>query len=219
MNFKAILFDLDGTLLDTIDDLADSMNAALSRLGLRQYPVADYRYFVGDGVIELCRRTLPSDRQDEASLKAAAQAMREEYGRRWAEKTRPYAGIPELLDALTARGLPKAVLSNKPDDFTKLCVEKLLSGWKFDVIQGLDGTVQKKPDPTGALAVAARLGVEPANMLYLGDTNTDMRTAVAAGMFPLGALWGFRTADELIANRAKALVAKPAEVLRYFECA
>ncbi len=213
MNYKAVLFDLDGTLLDTLDDLADSMNAALTRVGAPPHPVADYRYFVGDGVLTLCHRVLPADRRDETTIKAAAAAMRDEYGARWAAKTRPYPGIPELLDALTSRGVAMAVLSNKNNDFTKLCVEKLLGRWKFDAVQGLDETVHKKPDPSGALSVARRLKLAPADFLYLGDTNTDMKTAVAAGMFPVGALWGFRTAEELTAHGAKVLIAKPMDLL------
>lgn len=213
MNYKAVLFDLDGTLLDTLEDLADSMNAVLSRLDAPQHSVPAYRYFVGDGVLELCRRVLPADRRDEATVKAAAAAMGDEYGKRWAEKTRPYPGIPELLDVLTERCVKMAILSNKNNNFTKLCVEKLLGRWRFDVVQGLDETIHKKPHPSGAVAVARRLKIAPADFLYLGDTNTDMKTAVAAGMYPVGALWGFRTAEELTANGAKVLISKPADLL------
>ncbi|MCX6908944.1 MAG: HAD family hydrolase [Verrucomicrobia bacterium] len=213
MKYKAVLFDLDGTLLDTLEDLADSMNASLARVGAPPHPVANYRYFVGDGVLTLCHRVLPADRRDEATIKAAAAAMRDEYGQRWAAKTRPYPGIPELLDALTARGVAMAVLSNKNNDFTKLCVEKLLGRWRFDAVQGLDETIHKKPDPSGALSVAQRLKLAPADFLYLGDTNTDMKTAVAAGMFPVGALWGFRTAEELTTHGAKVLIAQPMDLL------
>jgi phosphoglycolate phosphatase len=213
MPYNAILFDLDGTLLDTLEDLADSMNAALARMGAPAHPVAGYKRFVGDGVIELCRRTLPADRRDEATIQAAAQAMRAEYSGRWDRKTRPYDGIPELLDELTARRVAMAVLSNKPDDFTKLCVKKLLPRWRFDAVRGLDPGGTKKPDPAGALAIARQLGVAPAGVLYLGDTDTDMRTAVAAGMFPVGARWGFRPAEELLANGAKVLIARPEELL------
>jgi phosphoglycolate phosphatase len=215
MSYRAILFDLDGTLLDTLDDLADSMNAALERLGLPPHPLESYRYFVGDGVIELCRRALPPERCDEQTIHEAARAMRDEYGRRWDSKTRPYEGIPELLDALISRGVAITVLSNKPHDFTKLCVAKLLGRWRFDVVQGLAPGMNKKPDPAGALAVAQQLKFAPADFLYVGDTNTDMQTAVAVGMFPVGALWGFRTADELLATGARVLLASPTELLKH----
>jgi phosphoglycolate phosphatase len=214
MKYHAVLFDLDGTLLDTLADLSDSMNAALTELGLRAHEQAEYKYFVGDGVVELARRVLPADRCDEASLRAAAERMRAEYARRWNVKTRPYDGVPELLDGLTERGVRKGVLSNKPHDFTLLCVSKLLAKWTFDVVQGVEEGVRKKPDPSGALAVARKLGLKSEQFLYVGDTNTDMQTAVAAGMYPVGALWGFRTAEELLANGAKTLLARPEELLK-----
>ena len=214
MNYKAVLFDLDGTLLDTLEDLADSMNAALARVGAPLHSVADYRYFVGDGVVELSRRVLPADRRDETTIKKVVAAMGDEYHQRGAAKTRPYPGIPELLDALAARRVAMAVLSNKNNNFTQLCVKKLLGRWRFDVVQGLDETIHKKPDPSGALSVARQLAVAPADVLYLGDTNTDMKTAVAAGMFPVGALWGFRMAEELTASGAKVLMAHPMDLLK-----
>lgn len=213
MPYRAVIFDLDGTLLDTLEDLADSMNAVLASMGLPTHPVAAYKYFVGDGVVELARRALPPGRRDPKVVKSAVAGMRQEYGRRWDRKTRPYDGIPELLDALAARGVAMTVLSNKPHDFTRLCVTTFLGKWRFDAVQGVDENVLKKPDPSGALAVATKLGIPPAEFIYLGDTNTDMQTAVAAGMFPVGALWGFRTGDELLASGATMLVEKPADVL------
>jgi phosphoglycolate phosphatase len=108
-----------------------------------------------------------------------------------------------------------AVLSNKPDEFTRLCVARLLSGWTFAAVQGATPALPRKPDPRGALAIAAQLNLAPGDVLYLGDTNTDMQTAVAAGMFPVGALWGFRTAEELLATGAAALATTPTEVLAW----
>ncbi len=213
MTFRAVLFDLDGTLLDTLDDLADSANAALRRLGLPEHPVEPFKRFIGDGVEALARRAIPPERCDAETLARCAELVREEYGRRWDAKTRPYPGIPELLDALSARGLGMAVLSNKPHEFTRLCVERLLPRWRFAAVVGAGGSLPRKPDPTGAQHIAATLAVEPAEILYLGDTNTDMQTAVAAGMYPVGALWGFRTADELLESGARALVERPMDVL------
>jgi phosphoglycolate phosphatase len=214
MTFKAILFDLDGTLLDTLADLADSTNAALAAMNLPQHPLEAYRYFVGDGLENLVRRSLGPLADNAETLARGTALSRQEYARRWADKSRPYPGIPELLDRLTDRGMAMAVLSNKPDEFTQLCVTRLLSAWQFAAIQGSTPEIPRKPDPSGALAIAARLGVQPAEVLYLGDTNTDMRTAVAAGMYPVGALWGFRTADELLATGAAVLVETPMDVAR-----
>jgi phosphoglycolate phosphatase len=213
MAYAAVLFDLDGTLLDTLADLADSGNWALGQLGFAAHPTEAYKYFVGDGVENLVRRAVPAGKADTATVARGAALVREAYAQRWADKTRPYHGIPELLDALAARRVPMAVLSNKPDDFTHLCVERLLPRWPFAAIVGARASLARKPDPAGALHIAEQLGLAPAQVLYLGDTNTDMQTAVAAGMFPVGALWGFRAADELTANGAQRLIASPQELL------
>lgn len=213
-SFQSVLFDLDGTLLDTLDDLADAMNEALAVMGLPGCTVEQCKYFVGDGVRNFALRALPPDRRDEATLQRLLAVYRECYGRNWAVKTRPYAGVPEMLDGLAARGLPLAVLSNKPDDFTRLVVAKLLPRWTFAAVAGERPPAPRKPDPGAALEIANRIGVPPERFLYLGDTATDMRTAVAAGMFPVGALWGFRTAEELLAGGARVLVRQPAEVLK-----
>jgi len=216
MQFDAILFDLDGTLLDTLDDLAESCNSALRQLGCPEHPRQAYKYFIGDGVENLVRRALPQDRCDASTLARCAELMRVEYSQRWAEKTRPYPGIPELLDALAARRVPMAVLSNKPDQFARLCVERLLPQWRFEVVLGAGDSFPRKPDPAAALEIAERLRLPPEKILYLGDTNTDMQTAVAAGMYPAGVLWGFRTADELSAHGAKVLIRHPSELLERF---
>ena len=143
--------------------------------------------------------------------------MTEEYAKCWAQNSRPYDGIPELLVRLDDLNLVMAVLSNKPDDFTKLMVHSLLPACPFRIVQGHKPPVPIKPDPTAALDIADKLRIPPYNFLYLGDTKTDMLTATAAGMFPVGVLWGFRTADELIASGAKALVEKPLDVLSLFD--
>ena len=215
MHYQAVLFDLDGTLLNTIDDLADSMNAVLFNRGWPTHSTEAYKYFVGDGVDNLALRVMPQEnRSDESLPEKLVAEMSEEYANRWNVKTRPYDGITEMLNALTARGLAMAVLSNKPDDFTKLCGENLLSDWQFDMVQGVADGFAPKPDPAGALKVAKEIGFAPDDFLYLGDTNTDMKTAVAAGMYPVGATWGFRPADELTANGAKTLINHPTELLK-----
>ncbi len=212
-----MLFDLDGTLLNTIDDLADSMNTSLAAMGLPQHGVDRYRVMVGDGMKRLAHRVLPEDRQDEASIARCMAGMRDAYEQRWHAKSRPYDGIPELLDALTDLELPCVVLSNKPHDFTEKVVATLLPDWRFACVLGARPGVPTKPDPTGALEIASQLGVAPERFLYLGDTNTDMLTAVAAGMYPVGVLWGFRTAEELTAAGARMLIARPMELMTLME--
>jgi phosphoglycolate phosphatase len=214
MRRRAVLFDLDGTLLNTLEDLADSMNAVLRRLGLPAHEAAAYKYFVGDGIVNMARRALPADRRDEAVVTRLVEGMRRHYARHWADKTHPYDGVPELLGELTRRGLPTAVLSNKPDDSTRTMVARLLPGHRFRLVLGARPDVPIKPDPAAALEIAEALGVPPGGFVYLGDTGTDMRTATAAGMYPVGALWGFRTADELSQAGAETLIDRPAHLLK-----
>ncbi|HHW03432.1 MAG TPA: HAD family hydrolase [Thermoanaerobacterales bacterium] len=213
MKYEAVLFDLDGTLLDTLQDLADSMNSVLSRRGFPVHDIEKYRYFVGDGMYNLVLRTLPPNNREEEIIKQCLKELKDEYGRRWANTTRPYEGICELLDKLSDMGLKKAVLSNKPHDFTRLIIDKLLPDWSFDAVVGQREGVPKKPDPTAALAIADALKIPPEKFLYLGDTNTDMKTANAAGMYAVGALWGFREAEELVESGAKVLIKHPKELL------
>lgn len=217
MKFKAVVFDLDGTLLDTIDDLADSMNAVLAANALPTHGVDQYKYFVGDGVETLVERVLPENARDPETIRTLVTQMKRHYGQHWADKTRPYEGIPELLAELERRGLPIAVLSNKPDEATQGVVARFFPAVRFAWVQGALSSVPKKPHPAGAIAIAQRLGLAPADILYVGDTNTDMQTGNAAGMCTVGVLWGFRTAEELIANQAKTLIAAPAELLNLLQ--
>ena len=212
MRYKAILFDLDGTLLDTLEDLATAANRALGTLGLPAHPTDAYRVFVGDGLRTLAERILPGEQRSAAQVDALVAAFEREYSRTWNERTAPYAGVPEMLDRLTAGGSRLSVLSNKPDAFTRLCVEQLLPHWTFAPLYGQRPGVPRKPDPAAALAIAVELGLDPAEVLYLGDTATDMHTARAAGMAAVGVLWGFRSADELHAAGARHLITHPGEL-------
>ncbi|HHT9147141.1 MAG: HAD family hydrolase [Candidatus Brocadiaceae bacterium] len=213
MHFKAILFDLDGTLLDTLEDLGNAANRVLEKYGFPTHTMADYRYFVGDGVVTLMNRALPEDKRNNDTIQICVKTFREEYGKSWNVKTRPYDGVPEMLDALVTHGLKMAVLSNKPDEFTKLCVTEFLPRWAFGMVIGQHNSLPLKPDPSGALEIAKCLDVPSSHFIYLGDTAIDMKTAVAAGMFPVGALWGFRTGKELLESGARALIKRPQEIL------
>jgi phosphoglycolate phosphatase len=215
MRAQAVLFDLDGTLLDTLADLGDSMNAALTSLGFPPHPLESYRYFVGDGVRVLALRALPQAlRTDEETVSLCVKRMREEYGRRWNVKTRPYPGIPELLDALTERGVPMCVLSNKPHPAVLDVMGYYFGRWKFTAAFGEQPAFPKKPDPAAALEIARLAAVPPGAFLYVGDTDTDMQTATAARMRPVGALWGFRTEEELRRSGADVLLGSPPDLVR-----
>jgi len=211
MNIRAVLFDLDGTLADSLADLATATNHALKQLGFPTHSVDSYRYRVGDGARELCARALPADKQDLQD--EVLRRMRQHYDRHCFDQTRLYDGIPELVSALAQRRLHLAVLSNKPDPFTKRMIAHFFQPSPFAIVRGQLPDVPIKPNPTAALQIAKELGAPPADWLYLGDTNTDMLTARAAGMHPVGVLWGFRERDELVASGAEHIVAKPADVL------
>jgi phosphoglycolate phosphatase len=208
---SAVLFDLDGTLADSLADLASATNAALTRLGCPTHPPASYRYFVGDGARELCARALPPDKQDLAD--ETLRLMREYYDVHCFDLTNLYPGIPELVSALNDRRLKLAVLSNKPDDFTKRMIAHYFNPSPFAIVRGQLPYVPLKPDPTAALQIAYELGTQPSQWLYLGDTNTDMQTAHGAGMHSIGVLWGFRERAELVASGAEHIVSQPEEVL------
>ena len=211
---RAVLFDLDGTLTNTLEDIADAMNRSLRLHGLPEWPLDAYRYLVGDGAKKLAERAV-RDRQELAlSVQQEYQAYYQEHTR---VKTQPSDGVPEMLRALQDKGLKLAVFSNKPDADTKNVVAHFFPDIPWAAVRGQIEGVPVKPDPTGALAVAEALQIPPAEFLYLGDTATDMHCAVNAGMLPIGALWGFRTAEELQSSGARQLVQHPMDVLSCLE--
>ncbi len=213
MKFEAVIFDLDGTILDTIQDIADSMNTVLKKLGFPTFKTEDYYYFVGEGMDVLCKKVIPEPNNTPELVKECVEMLRIEYQKNWLNNTKPYPGIPELLVELDRRKIKMAVHSNKPDEFTKLYVQRLLPEIKFSIVIGANSTLPKKPAPDGAIYIAKELGIPPEEFIYLGDSAIDIKTALSAGMYPVGALWGFRTAEELIAAGAKKLINRPEELL------
>jgi len=213
MKYRAVIFDLDGTLLDTLQDLAHAVNKSLEILGYPPHPVEAIKYFIGDGREALALRALPENHRDENTFKKMIELINLEYEKCWEDHTAPYPGIPELLDDLVQRDVKLAILSNKPQDFTSKAVSKLLSRWRFKVVLGAIPAIPRKPDPAGAVLIARELKIDPSAFIYLGDSDIDMKTARAAGMYAAGALWGFRTREELEAAGAQRLVAHPLEVL------
>lgn len=214
MSYRAVVFDLDGTLLDTLEDIGVAANKVLAELSLHQHPIDSYRQFVGQGVRVLFESALPEEMRTLDVIDECAERFQIAYDREWDVRSKPYAGVPELLTALVQRELPLAVLSNKPHPFTVKCVERFLSAWPWHVVLGQSDEWPRKPDPAGALEIARRLGVSSCDCLYVGDTKTDMQTAVGAGMFPVGVSWGFRAVEELREHGAAVIIDEPLELLK-----
>ncbi len=209
---QAAIFDLDGTLLDTIGDIADSMNRVLEEHGLPTHSIDAYKLFVGDGIRELVRRSLPENSRTAVGIDRMVEAMSAEYDLRWRMKTRMYPGIDAMLEMLVAKGIRLAIVSNKPDSFTRVMVDALLGAWPFEHVIGAEGRFPKKPAPDAALFVAGTMGIAPSRCIYLGDTSIDMITAVRARMTAIGVTWGFRTPDELIESGAEFLIDHPMDL-------
>lgn len=212
-SYKAVLFDLDGTLINSLHDIADSMNRVLVKKGYQTHDYDAYRYFIGRGLYNLVGRTLPEAEKTEQNIRNLYQELLRDYEVNLLQKTILYRGIPELLDALVSNGIRLSILSNKSDNFTKTISAELLKAWPFEFVLGSSDNIPRKPDPTGARMVCEALQLEPGDFLYMGDTSTDMQTAVAAGMYPVGVTWGFRTREELLENGAKTIIDAPLDLL------
>ena len=204
------IFDLDGTLLDTLASLAGVYNQALTDAGFPPHPVEAYKTIIGDGARVAAQRALPKDHQTDADINACVSRYQALYERRWQTAT-PYPGMDELLATLKGQ-MPLAVLSNKDQRFTALCVDHFFPGM-FDVIVGFGGDVIHKPDPSGARKVAGLLGKTTDRTAMIGDTATDMNTAAACDMTGIGVLWGFRDEEELRQSGAAHIVTTPDELL------
>lgn len=192
------------------------MNKALSDFGFPVHDTEFYKETVGDGLPKLVERVLPEAHRDENTIDQCIREMEAEYQRRWNRKTKPYEGIPEILATLSERGIQMSVVSNKLETYTKLAVDFYFPQFPFVYVLGASPAHPRKPDPACALLIAKGLKIEPGQFVFLGDTNTDMRTAVSAGMFPVGALWGFRSKNELEESGAEAVISHPLELLQYF---
>lgn len=211
---KAAIFDLDGTLGDTVESIAYSGNRALAALGYPPFPVERYKYYAGDGVDELVRRCL----RDEGDVNCQQfEKLRSIYKAYFSKDcmyhVKPFDGICEMLSELKRRGIRIAVLSNKPHAQSVDVVESLFGKGYFDRIQGQTEKIRRKPAPDGALVLAEAFGVRTEECLYVGDTNTDMQTGNAAHMHPVGVLWGFRDRRELEENGSEFVIGKPWELL------
>lgn len=213
---KAVIFDLDGTLSDSIQSIKYSGDKAMEAFGYGPFSVEQYKYFVGDGAANLVRRALEAGGDTKlAHFEEAYSLYREIFKENCMFRVRPYEGIQELLATLKAQDVKIAVLSNKPHAETVNVIETLFGKDCFDVIQGQKENVAIKPNPEGAFQILARLSLDASEVVYLGDTATDMKTGKNAGFFTVGALWGFRDRQELEEGGADAVISHPLELLRY----
>jgi len=211
LSFKAVIFDFDGTLVDSLYGIAAAMNGALRELGLPEHALESYRARVGEGIGVLAQKSLPADwpgSPEELILK-----YRQHYPLLMWESIRLYEGIPALLDELQQLGIPMAVLSNKGGAFIQSLSEVLLAPWHFTEIRGERMGVPRKPNPTSALEIAQALQTRPEEVVFVGDTAVDMKTACAARMRAIGVLWGFRGEEELYASGASFVLNTPLQLL------
>lgn len=213
---KAVIFDLDGTLSDSIHSIKYCTDRAIAPLGYGPFSEEDYKYFVGDGAANLIRRVLAASGDEKGvHFEETFECYKELFAVDCMYEVKPYDGIVELLETLKERGVKLAVCSNKPHAETIRVIEYLFGKDLFDVCHGQIEGVPIKPDPTGAFRIMEQLSLKPEEVLYLGDTATDMKTGKGAGLFTIGVLWGFRKREELEENHADAIIGHPLEVLNF----
>lgn len=211
---KIVVFDLDGTLLNSIIDIAESMNEVLERNNFPTHTIEEYKFIIGKGIDNLAIDSLPQT-VPESDYPKYCSEIREIYGKRWMLKTKPYKGVKKLLDKLVQQEIKIAILSNKPQKYTELAVHHLLPEWKFDCIFGAREGVPIKPNPQALNEIMDLFKVNSEDCLFVGDTNIDMQTAHAAGVESVGVLWGFRPEKELKEANASHLINTPLALLNY----
>jgi phosphoglycolate phosphatase len=213
MVYEGVIFDLDGTLADTLTDIAGSMNRVLNKHGFPTHRVQDYKYLIGRGLENLVSSSLPVEHRQDSAIANCLAAMVDDYRHNCLVQTRLYDGIETLLSDLLAKGIKMSIFSNKADELTQIIVRYLLPDFPFQVILGARPDIAKKPDPAGALLISSTMEIEPEKIIYMGDSDVDMITATKAGMMAVGVLWGFRTGKELLENGASVLLKFPGELL------
>ena len=218
MIYRAAIFDMDGTLVDTLEDLADSVNEMLAIYNFPQRTIEEVRKFVGNGARKLMERALPAEKSaDKNFVDKALETYNQCYLKNVLNKTKPYSGIMEFLTELQAKKIPLGICTNKQNFAAQIIAEKILSPIKFEKVFGDEKNFPRKPNPTRALEIAKSFSVEPEQVAYFGDTAVDMNTAVNAGFLPVGVTWGFRPESELQDSGAKIIVHHPREILNLID--
>ncbi|MBE2286701.1 MAG: HAD family hydrolase [Prosthecobacter sp.] len=209
---KAFIFDLDGTLIDSLADIAESINRMLDAKGYPRCEQEVFKQMVGDGMEKLVERALPEAVRSEALIQVCVEEYRANYDQLWNAQTKPYEGIVEMLAELKGRGVKLGVISNKAHRFTVPMTEHFFGKGCFDHILGQRNDVPRKPAPDGAHEMAAFLGLKTDEMAYVGDSGIDMAFAKSSGMRAIGVRWGFRSEAELRAHGADVLISSPSDL-------
>ena len=212
MKFKGIIFDLDGTLVNSLHDISDAMNTVLENLNYPTHTYDTYQYFIGSGLRNLVSKALPASSSNEEQIEICFEMMIQEYRKICTSKTKPYEGILELLDNLTSQNIKLAVFSNKADELTKKIASEIFPN-HFDTAVGLSTEELKKPNPFEAIEISKKWNLKPEEILFVGDSDIDMKTAVNANMFPVGVSWGYRTEEELKSSGAKLVINNASELI------
>lgn len=212
---KAAIFDLDGTIINTLVDLANAGNTVMERMGFPTHPVEKYNYFVGSGIYNLARRILPEEKkEDEDLVRDVFNQFNKEYGMHYMDNTRAYDGMEEMLDELQSRGIKVGVLTNKGHEFTVPMVKKVYGDYPFKVVLGKTDKFPVKPDRALVKHVINELGVTPDECIYIGDSNVDMMTAKNGDIEEIiGVSWGFRSVEEIKEAGARYIVDSPGEII------
>nr|WP_294925566.1 HAD family hydrolase [uncultured Flavobacterium sp.] len=212
MKYKGIIFDLDGTLVNSLEDIADSMNKVLQGLNYPTHSYDVFQYFIGSGLRNTVSKALPASNNSDEQIEICLERMVKGYSESCTLKTKPYEGIIELLDTLATRNIKVAVFSNKADELTKKIATEIFPDY-FNTAVGLSVESLKKPNPSKALEISKNWNLKPEEVIFVGDSDIDMQTAVNANMFPVGVTWGYRTEEELKASGAKLVLHNPTELI------
>ena len=214
---KAVLFDLDGTLANSLIDLAAATNQALVKFGYPEREVDNFRYYAGDGIPKMIERALPEDARTPEIIDKVKADYFVYYNEHYNDSTCTYNGVPQLLDALESMGITMAVVTIKAQAFAEKVINKLFGDKYFSLVFGQRDGVPNKPDPTLTLMAMKELGVNPKECIFLGDSGMDVATGVNSGAYPVGELWGFRDEQELKENGAKRIILNPLELIDIIE--
>ncbi len=214
---KLVIFDLDGTLVDSLGSIACACNEALIKNGLKERDINEYKYFAGDGALELVKRAVYASDSKYEKLDNVYKVYKDIFEKDCTRDVTLFKDIDVVLNELKYRGVKLAVLSNKPHERTVDVVNKLFKSNVFDIVLGYKNEETKKPNPYGALLIAKHFSIDPKDCVYIGDTDTDMQTGKNAGMYTIGVTWGFRERYELIKNKADVIIDNPMEILEHIK--